>query len=55
MFYVKLAPLGDILGPLKPDLGVFLALWGDIFIYIKGQNTLKSDFSGLKIPRRDAS
>jgi hypothetical protein len=36
MFYVQLAPLGDILGPLKSDLGVFLALLGDFFYINKG-------------------
>ena len=30
MFYVQLASLGDILGPLKSDLGVF---WAKIPLY----------------------
>ena len=41
MFYVQLAPLGDILGPLKSDLGVILALSGDLFYTYK---TFKLDF-----------
>ena len=32
MFYVELAPLGGILGPLKSDLGLFLPFWATYFI-----------------------
>ena len=35
MFYVQLAPLGDILGHLKSDFGVFWPFWAIISIYIK--------------------
>ena len=41
MFHVELAPLGDSLGPLKSDLGVF---WAKIPLYPYNVKTQKTHF-----------
>ena len=41
MFYVQLAPLGGILGPLKSDLGLFWPFWA---IYSRYLIFTKSSF-----------
>ena len=38
MFHLELAPLGDIFGPLKSDLGVFWPFRGTDFIMGKNKN-----------------
>ena len=36
MYYVLLAPLGGILGPMKSDLGLFLPFWAKTHFLQKG-------------------